>query len=69
MDFVDVNDCVGGKKTLTNYPVKSHDRSHWYLSNAEVQVNTVRLPIWQNSKVFLKKKEIELCSTLSYVFV
>lgn len=31
---------------------KIHERPHWYLSNAEVQVNSVRIPIWQKSKVF-----------------
>lgn len=33
----------------------SLDRSHWYLSNAEVQINSGRLPIWQKSKVFIHK--------------
>ncbi|EPS66330.1 hypothetical protein M569_08447, partial [Genlisea aurea] len=26
----------------------SSERSHWYLSNAEVQIKTCRLPMWQN---------------------
>ncbi|KAJ0054392.1 hypothetical protein Pint_01104 [Pistacia integerrima] len=52
IDFLDINDCVGGKCTEKTYSVKSHERSHWYLSNAEVQVSSVRLPIWQNSKIF-----------------
>lgn len=31
--------------------VKAHERSHWYLSNAEVQLNSGRTPIWQKSQV------------------
>lgn len=53
IDFLDINDCIGGKKTFKTCSGKSHERSHWYLSNAEVQVNSGRLPIWQSSKVFL----------------
>lgn len=30
---------------------KTHDRTHFYLSNAEVQSRTGRLAIWQKSKV------------------
>ncbi|XVF34661.1 hypothetical protein REPUB_Repub18cG0077900 [Reevesia pubescens] len=30
---------------------KSQDRSHLYLSNAEVHISSGRIPIWQNSKV------------------
>ncbi|KAK3193933.1 hypothetical protein Dsin_025243 [Dipteronia sinensis] len=51
MGFLDINDCVGGKATLKTYSVKPHDRFHWYLSNAEVQVISGRLPIWQKSKI------------------
>ncbi|CAI9102358.1 OLC1v1000618C1 [Oldenlandia corymbosa var. corymbosa] len=32
--------------------VKSHERSHWYLSNAEVQLRSGRIPIWQKSKIY-----------------
>lgn len=32
--------------------VKQHDRSHWYLSNAEVQLRSGRMPIWQKSKIY-----------------
>ncbi|XP_060218007.1 autophagy-related protein 18h-like [Lycium barbarum] len=28
------------------------DRSHWYLSNAEVQLRSGRIPIWQKSKIY-----------------
>lgn len=31
--------------------MKRNDRAHLYLSNAEVQINSGRLPIWQNTKV------------------
>ncbi|XP_078179016.1 autophagy 18h-like protein isoform X2 [Carex rostrata] len=34
-------------KELTKCP----DRPHWYLSNAEVQINSGRIPIWQKSKI------------------
>lgn len=30
---------------------KTHERPHWYLSNAEVQVCSERMPIWQKKKV------------------
>ncbi|KAL1064394.1 hypothetical protein V6Z11_D13G210400 [Gossypium hirsutum] len=30
---------------------KPQDRSHLYLSNAEVQISSGRIPVWQNSKV------------------
>ncbi|XP_059652573.1 autophagy-related protein 18h-like [Cornus florida] len=48
---MDTSDCedndIGGKG-----PGKLHERSHWYLSNAEVQVQTGRIPIWQNPKIY-----------------
>lgn len=31
--------------------VKPHERSHLYLSNAEVHISSVRIPLWQKSKV------------------
>ncbi|XP_058083559.1 autophagy-related protein 18g-like isoform X2 [Magnolia sinica] len=31
--------------------VRTHERSHWYLSNAEVQISSGRIPIWQKSKI------------------
>ncbi|KAJ3676337.1 hypothetical protein LUZ60_003749 [Juncus effusus] len=30
---------------------KGQERPHWYLSNAEVQINSGRIPIWQKSKI------------------
>ena len=50
-NFLEVNECVGVKQLLKSDSVKPHERSHWYLSNAEVQINSGRLPIWQKSKV------------------
>lgn len=32
--------------------VKPHERSHLYLSNAEIQINSGRIPIWQKSKIY-----------------
>lgn len=47
----DVNESLGGKQLVKVDSVKPHERSHWYLSNVEVQINSGRLPIWQKSKV------------------
>ncbi|XP_044502693.1 autophagy-related protein 18g-like isoform X2 [Mangifera indica] len=52
MELLDINHSVGGKSTEKSYSVKSNERSHWYLSNAEVQISSLRPPIWQNSKIF-----------------
>ncbi|XP_068663800.1 autophagy-related protein 18h-like [Aristolochia californica] len=30
---------------------KANERPHWYLSNAEVQISSGRMPIWQKSKI------------------
>ncbi|XP_024933374.3 autophagy-related protein 18g isoform X1 [Ziziphus jujuba] len=51
LEFLDLNGGIGGRNLVENYPGKSHERSHWYLSNAEVQINSLRLPIWQKSKI------------------
>ncbi|KAJ6305813.1 hypothetical protein OIU78_021191, partial [Salix suchowensis] len=32
--------------------VMSHEPSHWYLSNAEVQMSFWRIPLWQKSKMY-----------------
>ncbi|XP_058077276.1 autophagy-related protein 18g-like isoform X2 [Magnolia sinica] len=40
------NNSVVGKNMM-----KTSDRSHWYLSNAEVRISSGRIPIWQNTKV------------------
>ena len=34
--------------------MRVRERSSWYLSNAEVQISTWRIPIWQISKVVLQ---------------
>lgn len=41
-------------------PVKLQERSHLYLSNAEVQMNYGRVPIWQRSKVTINTANV-LC--------
>lgn len=46
------NVSTGEKKLVKSDSLESSERSHWYLSNAEVQTNS-RLPLWQMSKVFL----------------
>ncbi|KAI4349570.1 hypothetical protein L6164_010145 [Bauhinia variegata] len=51
LDFLDVDDSVGEKKIVTCSTGKPQERSHWYLSNAEVQVNFGRVPIWEKSKI------------------
>ncbi|KAL7235013.1 hypothetical protein ACSBR1_018482 [Camellia fascicularis] len=47
MDTLDYEDNDTGEKDL----VKPHEHSHWYLSNAEVQIRSGRIPIWQKSKI------------------
>ncbi|GAV89217.1 WD40 domain-containing protein/BCAS3 domain-containing protein [Cephalotus follicularis] len=51
-DFLDISNSVNGKKSLKTYSGKPHERSHWYLSNAEVQVSSGRLTIWEKSKIY-----------------
>ena len=48
--FFNISDGVG-QKTVKPSTGKPHERSHWYIFNAEVQVNFGRIPIWQNSKI------------------
>lgn len=51
LDCLVINDEIGGKDVKC-YAGKAQERYQWYLSNAEVQVNFGRLPIWQQkSKV------------------
>ncbi|XVE89758.1 hypothetical protein DITRI_Ditri20bG0020600 [Diplodiscus trichospermus] len=47
MDVSDSEDNDAGRKDLS----KPVERSHLYLSNAEVQIRSGRIPIWQNYKV------------------
>lgn len=49
---MDVSSCEDNDTTHKEH-VKIHDRSHLYISNAEVQMNSARIPVWQNSKVFM----------------
>lgn len=53
LEFLDINGGIGGHNMVERYPGKPHERSHWYLSNAEVQISSLRLPLWQKSKVYL----------------
>ena len=48
---LDISEDVG-EKMVKSSSGNPEERFHWYLSNAEVQVNFGRLPIWQKSKVF-----------------
>ncbi|XWS42429.1 hypothetical protein CRYUN_Cryun16bG0013500 [Craigia yunnanensis] len=47
MDVSDSEDNDAVHKDLS----KPQDRSHLYISNAELQISSGRIPIWQNSKV------------------
>ncbi|XP_041019871.1 autophagy-related protein 18h [Juglans microcarpa x Juglans regia] len=47
MDSSDCEDNHVGNKEF----VKPNERSHLYLSNAEVQISSGRIPIWQKSKI------------------
>jgi hypothetical protein len=49
MDTSDCEDNDFGNKEFA----KSNERSHLYLSNAEVQISSGRIPIWQKSKVLV----------------
>ncbi|KAG8085535.1 hypothetical protein GUJ93_ZPchr0010g7759 [Zizania palustris] len=42
-----ISDGLSGK-----YIMRARERSSWYLSNAEVQISSWRIPIWQKSKIF-----------------
>lgn len=53
VDCPDMIRIVGGKKPLKGGITKSHERSHWYLSNAEVQVSSRRLPVWHKPEICL----------------
>ncbi|KAK2403699.1 autophagy-related protein 18h [Trifolium repens] len=49
-NYLNISDGVG-EQTVKPATGKPHERSHWYISNAEVQVNFGRIPIWENSKI------------------
>lgn len=41
------------KKLVQSDSFSSPERSHWYLSNAEVKINSSSLPVWQKTEVFI----------------
>ncbi|KAJ1262836.1 hypothetical protein BS78_09G140400 [Paspalum vaginatum] len=45
-DSMTSNDGISGKEVM-----RVREKSSWYLSNAEVQINSWRIPIWQKSKI------------------
>lgn len=49
MDMSDSEDANAGDKESE----KSYEHSHLYIANAEVQMSFGRIPIWQQSKVFV----------------
>lgn len=53
--IVDKSDCEDSYRTdlleIKSDSVKPLERSHWYLSNAEVQISSGRIPIWHKSKI------------------
>ncbi|CAJ2629216.1 unnamed protein product [Trifolium pratense] len=49
-NFLNISDGVA-EQTVKPATGKPHERSHWYISNAEVQVKFGRIPIWENSKI------------------
>ncbi|KAL8151530.1 hypothetical protein V2J09_021338 [Rumex salicifolius] len=51
IDNKDVFEIRSGEARKSFLKPDSHERAHWYLSNAEVQYNTGRLPVWQNPKI------------------
>ncbi|KAE8685501.1 Autophagy-related protein 18g [Hibiscus syriacus] len=51
IDSLEINDNVSGEMNTKPFLTKPHDSFHWYISNAEVQVNSWRLPIWQKTKI------------------
>lgn len=60
---VNITDCedIGSKNSFSSPGsaasrdfVRTHEKSHWYFSNAEVLVSSGRIPIWQKSKVFFR---------------
>ncbi|XP_024992946.1 autophagy-related protein 18h-like isoform X1 [Cynara cardunculus var. scolymus] len=44
---------------------KPHEQSHWYLSNAEVQMRSGRVPIWQKPKMYFYVMDPKLCEEMS----
>ncbi|KGN45405.2 hypothetical protein Csa_016118 [Cucumis sativus] len=55
LDFQEMNDGSSADEILRvrGQSGITHEQSHWFLSNAEVQLSSGRLPIWQNSKIYV----------------
>ncbi|KAM0992157.1 hypothetical protein ACFX13_010618 [Malus domestica] len=51
IDRIDSSDC-DDNDVEDKELAKPLERSHMYLSNAEVQINSGRIPIWQKSKIY-----------------
>lgn len=65
-NILEGNKCVPKKHATKSDSVKPFERSHWYLANAEVQINSGRLPLWQRSKVrfhIMNPPRIENCES------
>ncbi|KAI8022710.1 Autophagy-related protein 18h [Camellia lanceoleosa] len=54
MDTLDYED----KDTVEKDLVKRHEHARWYLSNAEMQIRSRRIPIWQMSKIYFFKMSL-----------
>ncbi|KAL4038750.1 hypothetical protein IC575_002375 [Cucumis melo] len=55
LDFQEINDGSSADEVLRvrGRSGITHEQSHWFLSNAEVQLSSGRVPIWQNSKIYV----------------
>ncbi|KAJ4848662.1 hypothetical protein Tsubulata_046670 [Turnera subulata] len=51
MDFLLIDDDITEKRTDKSCSTRPSERSHLFLSNAEVQINSGMLPVWQKSKI------------------
>lgn len=52
--LLEINKISISKKPMKRDDSRSREGSHWYLSNAEVQVSSGRIPIWHRLEVFVK---------------
>ncbi|XP_022954194.1 autophagy-related protein 18g isoform X3 [Cucurbita moschata] len=52
-DFQELNDGSSAQNVLRVRGQSGNEQSHWFLSNAELQISSGRLPIWQNSKIYV----------------
>ncbi|XP_073149065.1 autophagy-related protein 18g-like isoform X2 [Henckelia pumila] len=50
-------ECSTEKRLVKSDTMKSAERTPWYLSSAEVQINSCRLPIWHKSKIHFHAME------------